>query len=123
MSSKDTYEDIVESLIALLGRSKPEEADAGNTTVAVTESAQDKPNAIAYAWYETTGENAAKAKAFIRPSTKQDGWYTFENSFGEEAHGTKEGIATRFAAFDRSVRLKHYIRMQHSSSDPAFVLA
>ncbi len=123
ISSKDSYEDIVESLLALLGRSKPQKADVANGTVlVVTEPAQAKPNAIAYAWYETTGENAAKAKAFIRPSTKQDGWFTFENSFGEEAHGTKEEIAMRFAAFDRSLRLKHYLLMQHTSSDPAFRL-
>ena len=81
-----------------------------------------KPNAIAYAWYETTGENAAKAKAFIRPSTQRDGWFSFENSFGEEIHGTKEEIATKFAAFDKSLTLKHYVRMQHSTSDPAFNL-
>ena len=83
---------------------------------------QAKPNAIAYAWYETSGENASKAKAFIRPSTQQDGWFAFENSFGEEIHGNKEDIAIRFAAFDRSLLLKHYVRMQHTTSDPAFNL-
>ena len=63
----------------------------------VAEPAQAKPNAIAYAWYETTGKDAVEAKAFIRPSLQRDGWFTFENSFGEEAHGTKEEMATRFA--------------------------
>lgn len=82
-----------------------------------------KPNAIAYAWYETTGENAARAKAFIRPSPQRDGWFSFENSFGEEIHGTKEEIALKFAAFDKSLVLKRYVRMQHSTSDPAFKLA
>jgi hypothetical protein len=123
ISSKDSYEDIVESLLALLGRPKPQEAHVTNGTVSlVTEPAQAKPNAIAYAWYETTGKDAGKAKAFIRPSLKQDGWYSFENSFGEEAHGTKENIATKFAAFDANLRLKHYLRMQHASSDPIFTL-
>jgi len=50
----------------------------------------------------------------------------FENSFGEEVGGTKDGtkeeIALQFAAFDKSLRLKGYIRMQHASSDPAFSL-
>jgi hypothetical protein len=82
-----------------------------------------KPNAIAYAWYEATGENSTKAKAFIRPSTQQEGWFTFENSFGEEIHGTKEDVAIRFSAFDRSLILKHYVRMQHTTSDPAFNLS
>jgi hypothetical protein len=124
ISSKDSYEDIVESLLALLGRPKPQEVQVTNGTVSlVTEPVQPKAIAIAYAWYETTGENAAKARAFIRPSTQQDGWFTFENSFGEEIHGPKEEIAMRFAAFDRSLVLKHYLRMQHTSSDPAFTLS
>lgn len=91
-------------------------------TPTVGEPAQPKPNAIAYAWYETKGENNLKAKPFIRPSTQREGWYTFENSFGEEEDGTKEEIALRFARFDKGLRLKHYIRMQHASSDPAFTL-
>jgi hypothetical protein len=89
-------------------------------TPVTAEPVAAKPNAIAYAWYETTGENAAKAKAFIRPSTQHDGWFSFENSLGEEMHGTKEEIAMKFAAFDKSLVLKHYVRMQHSTSDPAF---
>jgi hypothetical protein len=40
----------------------------------------------------------------------------------KEIHGTKEEIAMRFAAFDRSLSLKHYVRMQHTTSDPAFNL-
>jgi pyrimidine deaminase RibD-like protein len=91
-------------------------------TPVTAEPVAAKPNAIAYAWYETTGENAAKAKAFIRPSTRHDGWFSFENSFGEEMHGTKEEVAMKFAAFDKSLVLKHYVRMQHSTSDPAFKL-
>ena len=89
---------------------------------AVAEPAQTKPNAIAYAWYETTGKDAVKAKAFVRPSIQREGWFTFENSFGEEQHGTKEEIALRLATFDRSLRLKHYIRTHDMSSDPAFKL-
>lgn len=91
-------------------------------TAVTAKPAAAKPNAIAYAWYETTGENAAKAKAFIRPSTQHDGWFSFENSYGEETDGTKEEIAMKFAAFDKSLVLKHYVRMQHFTSDPAFKL-
>lgn len=91
-------------------------------TPAVAEPVQAKPNAIAYAWYETTGENALKAKASIRPSIQREGWFTFENSFGEEQHGTKEEIALRLATFDRSLRLKRYVRTHDMSSDPAFKL-
>ena len=103
------------------GDAKSETKPTPQTPVTKPEAA--RPNAIAYAWYETTGENAAKAKAFIRPSTQHDGWFSFENSFGEEIHGTKEEIATKFAAFDKSpLMLKRYVRMQHFTSDPAFNL-
>lgn len=96
--------------------------DPSQQAPVVAEPARAKPNAIAYAWYETPGNDSAKAKSFVRPSLQQDGWFTFENSFGEEAHGTKEEIAMRFAAFDKLLRMKHYLRMQHVSSDPAFAL-
>jgi hypothetical protein len=121
VSSKDSYEDIVESLLALLGRPTPSAVRSATPSHGVGQ-AQSKPNAIAYAWYETTGENAAKAKAFIRPSTQHDGWFSFENSFGEEIHKTKEEIVMKFAAFDKSLVLKHYVRMQHTASNPAFNL-
>ncbi len=103
------------------GDAKSETKPTPQTPVTATPIAA-KPNAIAYAWYETKGENAAKAKAFIRPSTQHDGWFSFENSFGEEIHGTKENIAMKFTAFDKSLILKSYVRMQHSTSDPAFNL-
>jgi hypothetical protein len=83
---------------------------------------QAKPSAIAYAWYETTGQNAVKAKAFVRPSTQHDGWFTFENSLGVEEDGTKEETAIRFLNFDRSLKMQSYILMQHATSDPAFNL-
>jgi len=58
-----------------------------------------KPSALAFALYKPAGENALKAEAYVRPSAQKDGWFTFENSFGEEQHGTMDQIAQRFAAF------------------------
>jgi diguanylate cyclase (GGDEF)-like protein len=123
MSSTDSYENIVESLLGLLGRDSFGQRNAGADLVShQAPLAMPKANAIAYAWYETTGPNAATVKAFIRPSTQQDGWFTFESSLGDEEHGSKEEIAIRFATFDKSLMLKKYIRMQHASADPAFTL-
>jgi len=118
VSSSDSYKDIAESVLGLLGRStaeKPAPAQGAG-------SPKTKPNAIAYAWYEVAGEESGKARAFIRPSIRQDGWFTFENSFGEVVHGTKDEVALRFVTFDKTLRLKNYVRMQHASSDPAFSL-
>lgn len=125
LSSADGYTDIVGSLLAMLGRERPQECgeatipDSGAKEIIRTKF---KANAVAFARYETTGQNAARAEAYVRPSTEEDGRFTFENSLGEEKHGTKEEIAQHFVAFDKSLRVKHYIRVQHGSADPAFSL-
>jgi hypothetical protein len=127
ISSSDSYADIVASLLALLGhteRAKTSgQAAVDNGTRKLTERKQ-KPNAIAHARYETKGENTLRADAYVRPSTNKDGWYMFENSFGEEEHGTREDIAMRFTTFDKGLIMKGYIRMNYAnlSGDRAFDL-
>ena len=124
LSSTDTHADIVKSLLVMLGRSNPQErSDANPSPVIAADPKQVKPNAIAYALYETKGENALKAAAYVRPSILNDRWFTFENSFGEVLDGTLEETAVRFATFDKSLTMKSYIRMHHANSgDPAFNL-
>jgi hypothetical protein len=124
LSSTDSYADIVKSLLVMLGRSNPQErSDANPSPVTAADPKQVKPNAIAYALYETKGENALKAAAYVRPSILKDRWFTFENSFGEVLDGTLEDTAVRFATFDKSLTMKSYIRMHHANSgDPAFNL-
>src|SRR5262249_15899504 len=123
ISSKDSYQEIVESLLGLLGRSESNTPALANGAVSVVGgAAQPKPNAIAYAWYETTGDKAVNVKAFIRPSVQGNDRFTFENSLGEEEHGTKEEIAQKFASFDRTLILRNYRRTHHMTSDPAFGL-
>jgi hypothetical protein len=124
ISSADSYRDIVESLLAMLGRSSaPDRNEPAGKDLFVAQAKETKPGAIAYAIYETKGPNAVKAEAYVRPSTHHTGWFTFESSLGEEQHGTREEIAKRFAAFDKSLTLQGYIRMrQGNSGDPAFNL-
>jgi len=123
--STDNYADIVESLLAMLGRASTQKCDEANAgTTRGSGPKQPKPNAIASARYESTGANALKVEAYVRPSTQRNGWFTFENSLGDEEHGTKEEIAQRFAAFDKSLTMKGYIRMNRGnfSGDRAFDL-
>jgi hypothetical protein len=124
ISSTDGYADIVQSLLRMLGRADSEKAlEATATSALPRKSAGAKPNAVAFALYETKGENALKAEAYVRPSQQRDGYFTFENSFGEEKHGTAGEIAQRFVAFDRSLTMKGYIRMRHGNTGaPAFNL-
>jgi hypothetical protein len=119
ISSKDSYAEIVESLLGLLGRSSPEKSEKAKDAISTAETVQPKPNAIAYAWYETIGENSVRAQAYIRPSTRQEGYFTFENSFREEEEGTKEEIATRLVMFDKKLRLSNYRRTHDMTADPA----
>jgi hypothetical protein len=124
ISSTDSYADIVQSLLRMLGRSSSEkELDRSIRSTSARKSGGVKPNAVAYALYETKGGNALRAEAYVRPSGRGDGYFTFESSFGEEEHGTMEQIAQRFIAFDRNLTMKGFIRMQHGNSgDRAFNL-
>ncbi|MBZ5506930.1 MAG: toll/interleukin-1 receptor domain-containing protein [Acidobacteriia bacterium] len=126
ISANESYADIVNSLLGMLGRSQPlgEQIELSATTPGQAKSSLLKPNPVAYARYETNGENALSAESYVRPSQEKIGWFTFDNSFGEEQHGTREEISMRFALFDKSLTIKGYIRKQYgnSSGDLAFSL-
>jgi hypothetical protein len=123
ISSTDSYGAIVKSLLAMLGR--PGENETPDTVAFPTasgESTEPKPNAVAFARYETTGENAQRAAAYVRPSSRQLGWFSFESSLGDLEHGERDKIALRFVAFDRSLTTKGYIRTHYGAGDPYFAL-
>ena len=89
-----------------------------------------QPNAVAYAFYETKGDNAQSTKVYVRHSAYRHGWFAFENSYDDEQHGPREHvgpieeIAQMFADADRSLRMKGYVRMNFAnlSGDKAFDL-
>ena len=89
-----------------------------------------QPNAVAYAFYETKGDNAQRAKVYVRHSAQVDGWFAFEDSYGDEQRGPHEHegpieeIAQRFVDADRSLRMKGYVRMNYAnlSGEKAFDL-
>lgn len=123
ISSTDSYEIIVESLRQMLGHTGATHSEPTVSSSPEIEPAEPKPIAVAFARYETTGENAQRAAAYVRRSDKNDGWFSFENSFGEVEHGTMEKIALRFVAFDRSLTMKGYVRTHYGNSgDPPFTL-
>jgi hypothetical protein len=83
-----------------------------------------KSEAIAHAWYETTGANAQKVQVYIRRSPTTEGWFTFENSLGEEHHASREDIAARYVLSDRQLTMSGFKRMNagNGSGDRAFDL-
>ena len=54
-------------------------------------------------------------RTFVR-SAEKEGWFTSENSFAEEGNRGRDEIAQRFAAFDKSLTAKGYIRIHHGNS-------
>lgn len=71
ISSTDSYREIVDSLLAMLGRLKSPDCDVANANVMVAaEPTRLEPKAIAYA-HGTTGENALGADAFSEDLEQQ----------------------------------------------------
>jgi TIR domain len=124
--STESNTEIVGNFLEILGRPNARAFDGAGTGISAavgTGSERTKPNAVAYARYETKGQNALRAHAYVRPSGEKNGWFTFENSLGEDEHGTIAEIAHRFAVFDKTLTMQGYIRMQYGNSgDPAFNL-
>ncbi|WP_263353322.1 toll/interleukin-1 receptor domain-containing protein [Acidicapsa acidisoli] len=116
-SLTDSNADIVNNLLRLLGR-EPKIADIPQVA-ALSEMGflpgKPKFNAVAYARYETTGVDAKRADVHIRPSATREGWFTYEDSFGEVQHATQDDIATRFVLFDRRLIREGYIRMNYAN--------
>jgi hypothetical protein len=107
----DSNEDIVRSLLHMLGRVAPSEPRPDQKPG----QGRVKPNAIVYARYETTGANAKRADVHVRPPVVADGYFTYEDSFGESQHGTDEEVARRLVDFDRKLRLQGYVRMNYGN--------
>jgi hypothetical protein len=121
-SSKHTNADIVESLLTMLDRRNPQERPVTvSKAAAMRGQGQAQPNMVAYAFYETKGENAKQAKIYVRLCASIDGWLAFENSYDDELYGRSEHvgpseeIAQRFVDADRSLRIKGYVRMNYAN--------
>lgn len=69
-------------------------------------------NVIAYAFYETTGKDARRARAIIRPANDLGTILRLETSAGEILEGSETQIAQRYLAFDLELRSAGFLRMQ-----------
>lgn len=98
--------------------------------VIATPPSQEMRNAVAYAFYETKGENAKRAKVFVFRSSVNKDLFRFQNSHDDELHGPREHegpleeISVRFVTADAQLRMKGYVRMNHGnpSGIPGFEL-
>lgn len=72
-------------------------------------------NTVAHARYETKGPGAVRANMLVRESGKDDGWYHYEDSFGENHRESEEDVAKRFLLKDRELIRKGYVRMEYGN--------
>jgi hypothetical protein len=70
---------------------------------------------VAYAKYETTGENAVKAETYVRPSEEHPGSFFYEDSFGANRLESEELAAQSFFTTDRKLIQSGYIRMNYAN--------
>lgn len=110
-SVTDSYADIVQSLLTMLGRPAPppEVALPPNPT---SHEGQPRSNAVVHARYDAKGRNVPWVHAYIRPVPDAAGQFTFESSEGDAARGDQEAMALEFFKFDRAVKARGYTRME-----------
>jgi hypothetical protein len=111
-SVKDSYSDIVESLLSMLGRSYPTSSLPSTEPSKPTPLASPIANAIVHARYDAKGRNAPWIHAHIRPVLNVPGQYTFDSSEGNLMQGDPEGVALEFIKFDRALTARGYTRME-----------
>ena len=121
-SIADSYADIVDSLLEMLGRSVSPAESASAISPKPTVPAGPKPNALVHARYDAKGKDTPWLHAYIRPVPNVPGQFTFENSDGELKQGDQEEVALDFFKYDRALKAKGYTRMEFGnlSGDRAF---
>ena len=110
-SADDCNDDIVNSVLLMLGRPKiATQPPATSTSPAVVWPGGKKSVAIAHAAYETTGPGATRVALYVRRSPNGQDRFTFEDAAGEEHEGTRQDIAIKYALADKTLTLSGYQR-------------
>ena len=111
-SVTDSYTDIVQSLLAMLGRPVPSAQSIPAVTSRPATPTEAKPNAVVHARYDAKGKNTAWVHAYIRPVPDAPGQFTFKTSEGDTKQGNQEAVALEFFKFDRALKARGYTRME-----------
>jgi hypothetical protein len=110
-SADDSNDDIVNSVLSMLGRPQiATQPQATSASAAVVWPGGKKSVAIAYALYETTGPGAKSVALYVRRSPKGQDRFTFEDAAGEEHEGTRKDIAIKYALADKTLTMSGYQR-------------
>jgi TIR domain len=110
-SVTDSYEDIVESLLSMLGRPSLASSLAPGEPVKAPHPSVQPANSIVNARYDAKGRNVPWVYANIRPVPDLADQYTFDSSEGDLVQGDAEVVAIAFIKFDRALVGRGYTRM------------
>jgi hypothetical protein len=119
ISENDSYENIVNSLLGIIGRSS---AAPTKPTHSAAMPSGIKPNAIAFAQYE--GPAGRRVHLLIRKSATEEDVFTLEDADGELHQGSSQNIAIKYVSADKKLIMNGFKRMQNSggSEYPEFNL-
>jgi hypothetical protein len=120
ISSADSHDDIVKSLLNILGR--PQMDPQANAASSGDRYSGKKGEVISAADYD--GRNGNRVNLYVRKSLSGDGAYVLEEGDGSEQEGDIQDIALKYVMADRKLTMNGYKRMGfHGSSQyPQFNL-
>lgn len=109
-SVDDSNDEIVGSVLSMLGRTRSAMPLTENAPSVVVWPGGKKTVAIAHAQYETTGANAKRVALYVRRSPNGEDRFTLEDAVGAEHEGTRQEIALKYAMADKTLTMSGYQR-------------
>jgi TIR domain len=113
ISSTDSYDDIVASLLGMLGKTVKPPATAPTPQTAApsstTKVSGPKGEVLSYANYE--GKDGMRVHLYVRKSAHDSNLFVIENADEQEHVGPLEEIAIQYTVADRKLTMNGYKRM------------
>jgi hypothetical protein len=107
ISATESHDDIVKSLLAILG--KPRKEPQIRAATLGNDSLRKKGEMISAANYD--GPNGNRVSLFVRKSLKGEGTCVLEEADGSEQEGLLQDIALKYVTADRKLTMTGYKRM------------
>ena len=105
ISTNDSYQDIADSLLTMLGRpTRPHPPAPASPPAAKTTPTGE---VVGYAWYEGTG--GQRIQLYVRKSAASDR-FTFEDTRGEQFEGSLADIAIKYVVADKNLTMGGFKR-------------
>jgi hypothetical protein len=106
VSTNDSYQNIADSLLKMLGR--PVRARTASAISAPAAGTATKGEVVGYAWYE--GSDGQRVQLYVRKSAGASDRFTFEDAHGEHLEGALADIAIKYALADKNLTMSGFKR-------------